>query len=154
MIHIRNSLELKLRLARLDDINTYFEWVNEKFVRENSINSQKISFVEHKKWFDIQINSKDTYLYVLEKYRKPIGQIRFNIIQNYAYIDYSVDVNNRGQGIGSELITLGVNAFKKSNNILIRAIVKNSNKSSLKIFTKLNFKILEKSSETITYEIK
>ena len=80
-----------IRLAQLEDLSLYLRWVNEPIVRKNSIDSDQVSLSIHEKWFSNKLNSKNSILLVMELDELPIGQIRFDIENEIALIDYSID---------------------------------------------------------------
>lgn len=134
---------LTIRLASLSDLKIYFKWVNEIEVRKNSFDTNEIELYKHKKWFLSRLNSKNSYLLILEKKNKPIGQIRFDIQDFKALIDYSIDAKHRGQGLGSELLKMGIKFIVNNPNVkkikYFEAQVKVSNIASIKIFESIGF---------------
>lgn len=98
--------EVYLRKARWEDVDLLFEWANEEEVRENSFNSEKINYEEHKQWYrncleDVVV---DSYICYLDS--NPVGQIRLNYNNENAIISYSIDKKYRGQGFGGLIIQL------------------------------------------------
>lgn len=59
-------MNLNIRLANINDIKDVFMLANDDIVRANSINTSKIKYDEHERWFKDKISSKDTIFYVLE----------------------------------------------------------------------------------------
>ena len=47
---------LSFRKAQIDDLQLYFNWVNDPIVREQSYNSDIIDFLNHSQWFKKTIN--------------------------------------------------------------------------------------------------
>jgi len=129
---------LKIRKASPNDLKLLFSWRNEKKVRKNAFNSKKIDFQTHLNWFKNKISNKDTIIYIFEtRYGDPIGQVRFDKIDDKWEIDYSVDLKYRNLGLGK--IILG-QAIKKVKDGLFIARVKNDNIASIKTFLSLGFK--------------
>lgn len=135
---------LNIRSALITDLEIYFKWVNEKVVRKNSFDSKKITLNNHEKWYLNKLKSKNTHLLIFEKESIPIGQIRFDINDSKAHIDYSIDKKYRGKGLGGILLKMGIrhiiNNPKIKNIISFKAEVKISNISSIKIFENNGFK--------------
>ncbi len=128
-----------LRRATMDDMNLLFEWINEEETRNNSLSPDKVIFSNHKEWFLKKLKDNNSVIYIYEE-EKPIGQIRIDIDKDIATISYSIDKNFRGQGYGTkiiELLELQIKEYKTLSGL--RAVVKNSNIGSLKIFRKLNY---------------
>ena len=104
---------LNLRKVNKDDIELLYEWVNDPAVRNNSFNTGKIAFEDHKKWFENTLLNEDRIIFILEDSNTPVGQIRFDIKEDKAYIDYSVSKDNRGKGYGKVLLDMGVSKLKE-----------------------------------------
>ena len=56
-----NLKKLNLREVNIDDQKLIFNWSNEKEVRLNSINKEKIKYKDHKIWFKKKILEKKNY---------------------------------------------------------------------------------------------
>ena len=131
--------ELKVRLALKRDCIDYFDWVNDPQVRENSLDSADIEWAGHQNWFTEKINSESTEMYVLEASGLPVGQIRFELADGTAEIDYSLDELVRGRGWAATAVDLSVKCFRNRNAIPLKAVVKNGNTRSRSTFFKLGF---------------
>lgn len=136
--------KLRVRRATIEDLLLYFNWANDASVRQNAINQEMIHLENHTKWFESRVNSEKSFLYVFEQDEIPVGQVRFDINEDVAEIDYSVDENFRGKGLGKKILSLGIGRF---NNVKpekeIIGIVKYDNIPSSKVFEKLGFSINE-----------
>ncbi|MDT0649645.1 GNAT family N-acetyltransferase [Autumnicola edwardsiae] len=142
---------MKLQLRRLEDKDCLllFEWINDPEVRRNAFNSKEINLEEHKEWFYNIRKSDYSKIYVLEQENEPIGQIRFDREKDYWKISYSIDRRYRGQGLGTRILELGISKIKGK----FRAWVKNGNPKSKKVFEKLGFVQVDRSEESVEYEI-
>ena len=131
-----NSFPSGLRNAKLDDAKLIFDWANDLEVRSNAISKDPIVWENHLQWFQSKLNSNDTNIFVLEIENKPIGQIRLDKHNNFLEIDYSIDKNSRGLGYGKVIIAKAMKLFEQSS---FKAIVKNKNTPSKKVFLSLGF---------------
>ncbi len=139
--NLEKERNLKARLAQENDLTTYFNWVNEQQVRENSINQNLITLESHSTWFLARLNSDKTLLYFFEKNNIPLGQVRFDIVNNCAEIDYSIDVKFRKQGYGEVMLTTAIWSLKTIfPKVKFLAQVKQSNVALNKVFEKIFFK--------------
>lgn len=129
------------RAALPTDIEQYFSWVNEEGVRQNSISTNLIPWEGHQKWFMSRLHDPNCELYVFTQGHRPIGQIRFDIDDLNATIDYSVDIKYRGKGYGSRVVKLGESLLRSRRpevtNIVAR--VKISNLPSKRVFERLGY---------------
>ena len=139
------GLPLLLRPATQEDVLTYHQWANDPLVRANAFSKDPIQLENHKKWFSIKLSDPHAGLYVLESEGKLVGQIRFDLIDNRAEIDFSVDPGFRGRGFGVTLLDRGSLAFQKkvAQPVNFFGIVKTSNSSSVKAFTSAGFEHIE-----------
>jgi RimJ/RimL family protein N-acetyltransferase len=150
----KSYFSFSLREATIDDVDMYFEWVNDPEVRKNALNPAIITIEHHVKWFNKQINSNEAFMYVYECDGLAIGQTRFNIIDGIAYIDYSIDEFARGKGFGYSMLYESIKRFSNLNNILIEAIVKKENIASISVFKKLQFQQFSETETTIFFRYK
>ena len=131
------------REASIEDVDIYFTWVNNKAVRENAIHSKEITYEEHLKWFKAKLDNDDSMLFIFEKNGTPIGQVRFDKSKSCFIIDYSIDEKFRGNGYGQLIIKMGleklINNKKNCENCNVKALVKKSNISSLRVFQNFGF---------------
>ena len=140
-----------VRKAIVDDMEKYFEWVNDKNVRVNSFQSNQISLNNHIHWFNRKLNDADSYLYVIEKSNIMLGQVRFDVLGKEATIDYSIDQEYRGLGLSKDLIKLAIFQFKMdSRNInKIIAKVKISNLVSESVLISSRFKLEDNNTDDV-----
>jgi len=134
-----------LRLAKKDDCKILWEWVNDPVVRKSAFNQENILWNEHKKWFAEKISNPHCFIYILTtKQGKNIGQIRFDIINESADVDVSIDRNMRGCGMGSKIIVEGVKMFVEMTKIShINAYIKKDNIASIRSFEKAGFAVAD-----------
>lgn len=132
------NFDIFIRRASPADINLLFEWVNDKEVRSNAINSKIISYEEHQKWFNERIISENSSIFILEKNLNPVGQIRFDLNKDEGVwvISYSISLSNRGEGLGKVILKMGMELF---NRIPLCGYVKEDNKYSQAIFNAMGF---------------
>jgi UDP-2,4-diacetamido-2,4,6-trideoxy-beta-L-altropyranose hydrolase len=130
---------LKVRLATKHDCIDYFNWANDSQVRENSLDSADIEWTGHQKWFTEKINSQSTEMYVLEASGLPVGQIRFELVDETAEISYSLDELVRGRGWAATAVEVAIKDFRIQNSHLLKAQVKKANVRSRFVFRTLGF---------------
>ena len=138
IIHSKINFQLEVVDANLEHAQLLFDWANEQTVRNNSLNNEPIKWENHLKWLSKNIESEKNKIFIFFNNGKPIGQVRLDLIGDQWLIDYSVDKDYRGKGIGSKIIkkTIDLNSDKK-----LKAEVKKLNIASLKVFEKLGFKM-------------
>ncbi|WP_051822389.1 UDP-2,4-diacetamido-2,4,6-trideoxy-beta-L-altropyranose hydrolase [Desulfonatronum thiodismutans] len=130
--------ELSLRKTCREDMDLFYCWANDPFVRENSFQKNPISWHEHVAWFNNKLESGLANILVMQtRSGLPVGQIRFDRDQEVLNISYSLDPIARGRGWGGQLIELGSNAVRSTaQGKFIQGKVKTSNPASMQIFRK------------------
>ena len=122
---------------------SYFNWANDQAVRKNAIHTDPISWLNHKEWFVNRLNDPNSHLYVLDAAGLSVGHIRFEVENNVARIDYSLDKLVRGRGWGARLVSLGSKLLQKTEPVQLLAEVKADNHASRLVFLHLGFKVTE-----------
>ena len=143
-----------LREVKESDIDFLFALVNESEVRKNSLNQKKIEFKEHKQWFlkkldDIK-NAKSK-MFIYEKDKQRIGQIRLDKKGMFFNIDISITEPNRAKGISRTML---FELLKKLKDITILAYIKNSNDASKSLFLSAGFKKVKECKDISFYKVK
>ena len=134
--------KILIRKAVIEDSLTYFNWANDPMVREQSYNSEIISWINHETWFNGKINDPDFLFYIfLNSKDEKIGQIRLQKIDQENYlIGVSIAAEHRGKGYGPRILKMACNKFLIQNpSIILNAYIKEANISSLSIFEKAGF---------------
>ncbi len=141
--YLSREFQIRSRKAIQDDVKLYFDWVNEKAVREFSINKAEIAFEDHSSWFNNKLLSEDTVMYIFEESGSPIGQVRFDREGENIYIAYSIDKKFRGKGFGKMVLKLALEKILNEkiviNSSFIVGKVQLENEASSKVFIELNF---------------
>jgi RimJ/RimL family protein N-acetyltransferase len=134
-------MKLKFRKANIEDAQLYFDWANDKTVRENSFNRSEINFEQHVNWFTKKLSSANCFFYLfLNEENDPVGQVRIDITEEETVIGISIDEHYRGKDLGVEMLTQACNDyFKIFPSATIIAYIKEENTPSIKLFTKANF---------------
>jgi RimJ/RimL family protein N-acetyltransferase len=136
---------LKLRKATIEDVEKYFNWVNDPVVREQSYDSSIIDLESHKRWFDSALKDDTFFMYIGQnEIGEDIGQVRIQKQEeknnNEALVSISIDSNHRGKGYAKEILMLSTDFFLKFNRgFLINAYIKEANLSSKFAFEKAGF---------------
>jgi len=141
--------EIRLRLASMDDIVLYYNWVNDPEVRKSAFNVAPISWESHSGWFTEKLQEANSRLFVLEVAGLPVGQIRFDKEGNEAHIDCSLDWIVRGRGWGSLLVSMGSDLMQLNEPIKLSAQVKAQNIASATVFFRAGFTETENSSREV-----
>lgn len=142
---------LTFRPATIDDLKLYFEWANDSLVRSNSLNSDKIDFDKHVKWFTDKIENPNVQMYVfLNRAEEPVGQVLIEKKDGWIVLGQSVAKEHRGKKYSTEILTKSTDDYlKKYPEETIISVVKASNIPSLKMSVNSGFNVLKEDSEQV-----
>jgi len=129
------------RFAELHDAALYYKWANDLVVRQNSFNTNEISYQQHIDWFSHKLNSKECFFYLfLNEEKLPVGQVRIDKSNNEIVIGISIDENLRGKGLGVQLLNqASTDYLHKFPHAEIIAYIKEENIASIHQFSKAGF---------------
>lgn len=102
-----------LRYGTEQDIDLLFSWANHPTVRRNSFNSEKISYEEHKRWYENVLKNEAVGQYIYVYGDEAVGQIRVEIEKETGRISYSIFHEKTGQGHGKRMLQLLKEQVKK-----------------------------------------
>lgn len=130
---------LTYRHATEADMLLYFRWANDESVRQNAINKSMIRFEDHVKWFATRIADPDSIMLIFSEGNNTLGQLRIEIKneEQEAVIDYSVDKDSRGKGLGTLILSEGYQYYcKLGKKMPMVGFVKVANMASRSAFMK------------------
>ena len=122
----------RLRSVREDDRSLLFRWVNDPDVRRASFSSEPIDWDDHADWFARLRRDPASRIWILETQGSvPVGQFRVSVRDGVGRVDYSVDADFRGRGLGREILKVGLEAWRsKFPEVPLRAETKGDNLAS------------------------
>jgi len=138
-----NVDKIVLRKAHGNDVGIYFEWVNDSEVRKQSFNSEAVLWQAHQEWYKNKLLDENCFMFVMESDNQPVGQIRFDVVDGVANIDYSLDKKARGKHLGERLISDGIDMVLANRCVVFQASIKKQNLASIKTIKKLGFDEVE-----------
>lgn len=127
---------LTLRKVNEEDCRFLFDLANDPTVRATAINPQPIPWENHVGWFNKKLSSEGTYMFILEREGRPLGQARYELKDGTWDIGYSILHEERGKGYGKIVIEKSLQAMPR---VPITAVVKPDNVASVKVFRALSF---------------
>jgi len=129
--------QIMLRRTKEIDCELLWNWANDPEVRQSAFNSKSIAWEDHQSWFIKKQNNPDCVQYIaLNSQDVPVGQIRFDIKDSVAEIDYSIDKEFRDMGLGRMLLKMGSELLceQEENPLSIQGCVKKENEPSNRSF--------------------
>lgn len=130
-----------LREANSNDLELLYYWVNDDAVRASAFSTGKITPEEHKKWFAQLLEREDCKQYIFMEDGEPIGQVRININEECAEIDYSICEDKRCKGYGKEMLAMLTEQVKQDYPQVQQLVakVKPDNLASQRVFTDIGY---------------
>jgi RimJ/RimL family protein N-acetyltransferase len=137
---------LSYRFAKQEDVDLYYSWANDEVVRQNSFNSNPISYDDHVKWFSEKIKDRNfTFYLFFNEEDAPVGQVRIEQKADHALIGISIATGQRGKGYGVPMLQLATSHYLLNHTgIDIIAYIKEENRASFTIFSNAGFKLKDK----------
>lgn len=151
---------ISLRKATPEDLVFYFELRSDPSARKFHFNTEPIDLATHKAWFSAKLKDSNSRLFVIERERKKIGQVRIDLEGAAGEMDIAIVSEERGKGYAREAIEAAVREAFESMPALekVNAYIKPENVASQKSFVKAGFqtqdKVVYKGHECVlmTYE--
>ncbi|MBO5093107.1 MAG: GNAT family N-acetyltransferase [Lachnospiraceae bacterium] len=140
-----------LREANEGDAELLFAWANDIDVRRNAFSQHEITWEEHTRWLKRKLNDESCRIYIAQEGSEPVGQIRLDIEDGRAEIDYSVAAARRGRGFGKEMLQQAAQIPNPDIRVFY-ARVKTGNDASAAAFAACGFQRTAEHSGYAEYE--
>jgi len=128
-----------LRQAKLTDSKKLFDLRNHPKVREYSHNTDKISFDEHKKWFEKTMLDDSKQIFIAQEKDDFVGMVRLELIDNACLMSWAIFPEFQGSGFGKIM----VNMAAKTIDCTLKAEINNNNSASMKIADHIGMKLVK-----------
>lgn len=132
---------LQIRRATMADCRLLWELANDPVVRASAFSPASIPWEDHVAWFESKMRSPACHILIGEAGGAVAGQVRVEEwLDGQGEIDISVAREFRGQGLGSQLISLVVRQLFASTAVSrIHAYILPENTASQRAFEKTGF---------------
>jgi UDP-2,4-diacetamido-2,4,6-trideoxy-beta-L-altropyranose hydrolase len=141
------------------DSATLFNLANDRLVRANLINQEPVKWSDHLDWFSGKLMDDDCYfLLAYTGSDNLVGQIRFELKNNFAEIYIAIDREFRGKRLSKTLIfNATYKCFQENPNLeYIVAYISALNIAAIKAFSKAGYflseRILKDGNEVLVYK--
>lgn len=144
--------DVTIREATINDAKLYFDWANDSVVRQMAFHSEPILWKEHLSWYKMKLGSNSALLLLCYKNEQSVGQVRFDILEEDAEIDISIDKKYRGMGLGKSMLKAAI-AYASNMRGIQRFVseVKDENIASKRMFLSVGFNIVRVSNDICYY---
>ena len=141
---------LGLRKVTKNDWKVLFDWRNDEITRQNSLNSQMVTLIDHKEYIQKIITTPEINQFILEYNDEPVGTIREIILENNEIeLSYTVSPRYRGKKIGQ--IMMSMYLIEKKGTFLCE--IKVGNVSSISMIKKLGFVLSKNNDKVLQYKL-
>jgi RimJ/RimL family protein N-acetyltransferase len=132
---------LSLRSAVASDIKLLFDWVNtSSSLKNKEKSSAPIEWSAHQNWFNKRLNNPNVKIWIVERNKQAIGQVRVEYDNNKLLIDIFIDSLFRGNDYGLKALKLLIKQCQVTYpGVPLHAIIKNENYPSLNLFRRADF---------------
>ena len=141
--------KIKLKKVKINDSQAskfLFTLRNKKYVRVNSINTKKIKFTEHKKWFEVFLKKKNI-IYIIYVKKIMIGYIRLEKIQDIFYTSWAVLKKYQKLGFAKKSLKVAT----RNKNYKYKSLIKKNNLASISIAENASFEYKYKRKNILYY---
>lgn len=148
---------ITVRKAKSSDCDLIFKLSSDPYVRSMSISKKEILYRDHIRWFHDVLKDKNIVIYVCETFDGEfIGQIKFNLTEDFAVVSISIDEKFRGKGYGKQALNLAISEFCKNYKYVqsFIAFIYSYNKSSKQLFRSLGFEYESSDKDLEKYQLK
>jgi UDP-2,4-diacetamido-2,4,6-trideoxy-beta-L-altropyranose hydrolase len=132
---------MQLRLAEAEDARAIFQWRNHPLVRNHSVDTQEISWDEHRQWFEHHLKKNIGPILIGEFKNKPVGVVRFDISNQEATVSIYLVPESGFKGWGGCLLEQAEHWLRQHHPevLTLHAHVLPNNEPSKKLFAKLKY---------------
>jgi RimJ/RimL family protein N-acetyltransferase len=133
---------LRLRLAKPEDCELLFRWVNDAVTRRMSTSSREITRPEHVEWFRQKLQDPGCFMYIVTHSQQAVGQVRFDVDStDCAVVSVSIAPDCRGYGYAAEAIRVATATIRASVELrVIHAFIKPDNQTSVRAFARAGYR--------------
>ncbi len=134
---------IKIRKLELEDSDLIYQWRNDDLIVSLSSLQKKVSIKEHEAWIKSSLENLNRVIYIVERDKIPIGQIRFDKdigAEQLCYISIYLISGFKSKGYGKQALQLAFyEIFNVWHDITIQAKVRQDNKASIHFFLNVGF---------------
>ena len=154
-MNLSSSEMISHRKMNLNDLFLIYNWRNEKEVVNQSLSKKKITFNEHKTWFNQIMNSTKHLCLIFSFNGEEFGLVRFFLYNNSAEINYLICEKFRGKRLSKLMLIQSIKLLLSRHEIKkIFAKVLRNNIISSKILEDINFEQLDIKDDYTNYILK
>ena len=140
---------ITVRLAKLSDAKSLFDWRNDPNVRAASEQTKPLIWEDHIRWLTHTLQSGTQHVFIGEHGGLPIGVVRFNVDHDHALVSLALAPAAQGKGFGKFLLASGI---AQIGSIGIRARIRSDNVASQTCFAACGFEETSRDKGFLWYD--
>jgi UDP-2,4-diacetamido-2,4,6-trideoxy-beta-L-altropyranose hydrolase len=125
-----------LRRATMAEAEVLYRWRNHPSVRSASHLTEEITWETHMRWLEASLARDDRHVLVAERRSRPVGTLRFDVVNDYATVSIAVDPSLHGCGLGPAILDSGECWIRDHDRRVrqLRAEIRTGNEASVRAF--------------------
>ena len=133
--------EMLVRSCKKGDSSDLFDWRNDPYTRQMSLNTDPVPRDVHESWFANRREDTNCSLYIGEVDGEKIGVVRFDYDPSRRRAEISINLNPlfRGKKMAYPFLLESIQAFRGKRSCPIFALVRIENIASRKVFEASGF---------------
>ncbi|MDC3293776.1 GNAT family N-acetyltransferase [Alphaproteobacteria bacterium] len=128
-----------LRKVSMEDMDLIFRWRNLDSLVDLSTEKKKVSFLEHKIWFQEKISSKCDIIRIIVVDDEDAGLIRFDLKKTKYFVSVYLIPKYQGFGLGEVCLREAIGTLFEQRTDFV-AIIEKDNSHSRTIFERNGFR--------------
>lgn len=149
---------VRLRRATEADAEVIREWRNDPATRAMSIDQDPVPLPQHLAWFHRALEDPHRVLLIAEQEGTPVGMCRFDVAEDGAQAEVSINLapERRGRGLGSAVLSGALRALVETGSGIRRvtAVIRPENVASVRLFESLGFvRVSDARADLLRYEL-
>jgi RimJ/RimL family protein N-acetyltransferase len=138
---LKGGADFELHPVTKADCELLWEWANDPATRANSFDAEPIPLKRHKDWFHAKLQDPQCSFWIATNAEfGKIGVVRFDQHDSEAIISVALAPYARGRGCGKKLVSSACDRMFASSEVdLVRALIKPTNKASVRVFEGAGF---------------
>ena len=134
-----------LRNATQDDLDQYFEWLNDPELMRVSGRIEQVGYTSHCRWFSQNLKDPSNLMYILaDGQGGTIGQVNFKKELDEWILGFHIVPSFRGKGLGLEIVKRGLEELEQydSHARHVYAYIREENRGSRLLVEKVLFEMI------------
>lgn len=123
------KIQMKLRMADINDSEFLFKWSNDPQTRRASGNRKLIKREEHEQWLRSSLQDPDKQFFIAEEKGIPVGIVRVHHQKGTYELSWTVSPHARRRKIGKKIVAQIASRIRSP----IKAVIHKDNTASIKI---------------------